>query len=117
MPLPGEADGVAGVGEPAHLAELGPAAHGGQPADPLAAHERLAARLAAGDGGRGGVQPVELGVQELDRAKARSVVWRATVGSSRRASQARPWVVRSQERSGRPWWYRTAWMRCCQAVR
>jgi hypothetical protein len=39
------------------------------PADPVATHERLAARLAAGDVAQGGVQLVELGVQEVDRAQ------------------------------------------------
>ena len=39
------------------------------PADPIAAHERLAARLAAGDVGQGGVQLVELGIQEVDHAQ------------------------------------------------
>jgi hypothetical protein len=39
------------------------------PADPVATHERLAARLAAGDVAQGGLQLVELGVQEVDRAQ------------------------------------------------
>src|SRR5215212_2998811 len=54
------------------------------PADPVATHERLAARLAAGGVAQGGVQLVELGVQEVDRAQGQVHGWRATVGSSRR---------------------------------
>jgi hypothetical protein len=83
----------------------------------MAGHERLAARLAAGDVGQGGVQPVELSVQEIDRAQGQVGGLAGDGGQPQAGSQARPWVVRSQARSGRPWWYSTAWIRCCQAVR
>jgi hypothetical protein len=62
----GEADRLAAVGEAADVAELGPDRHRGQPADPIAPLERLAAWLASGDAGQHGVQGVEFDLEVVD---------------------------------------------------
>jgi hypothetical protein len=62
----GEADRLAGVGETAHVAQLGPDRHGGQPTDPVASHERLAARLVARDTGQLGIEQVEFHLEVVD---------------------------------------------------
>jgi hypothetical protein len=54
------------VGKPAHVAELGPDRHRGQPADPVPAHECLAARLLARGARQCGVEPVEFGVDPVN---------------------------------------------------
>jgi hypothetical protein len=46
---------------------LGPDRHRGQPADPIAAHERLAARLGPSDAGQLAVQQIELDLEVVDQ--------------------------------------------------
>jgi hypothetical protein len=61
-----EADRLAAVGEAAHVAELRPDGHGGQPADPIALLERLAAWLDPGDAGQLGIEGVEFDLELID---------------------------------------------------
>src|SRR5215211_8374051 len=87
------------------------------PADPIAAHERLAARLGPSDAGQLAVQQIELDLEVVDQPQGqldRLTSHRRELGPGR---QARPSAVSSWERSGSPWWNKIAWMRCCQPVR
>jgi hypothetical protein len=61
-----EADRLAAVGEAAHITELGPDRHRGQPTDPIAAHECLAAGLGPGDTRQFAVEQVEFDLEVVD---------------------------------------------------
>ena len=63
---PGEPHRLASVGEAADVAELGPDRHRGQPTDPIAAHERLAAWLGPRDPGQLGIEGVEFDLEVVD---------------------------------------------------